>query len=54
MSEVSISEMIAHTEKIHPVVFLKEGAWRDFLGDPAVKTLCFHHRRRMFDPWSGN
>lgn len=32
VNEVSISEMIAHTERIHQVIFLKEGTWRGFPG----------------------
>ena len=26
----------------------------DFLGDPVVKTPCFHCREHGFNPWSGN
>ena len=28
--------------------------FRDFPGDPVVKTLCFYFRGPMFDPWSEN
>lgn len=28
--------------------------YRDFLGGPVVKTLCFQTRGWRFDPWSGN
>ena len=32
----------------------RESLGWDFPGGPVVKTLCFHCRRRRFDPWSGN
>ena len=28
--------------------------WREFLGDPVVKTLCSHCQGPGFNPWSGN
>lgn len=31
----------------------KEIIW-DFLGDPGIKALHFHCRRRRFHPWSGS
>ena len=38
--------------KLAPIIYLKIS--RDFHGGPVAKTLGFHCRGPVFDPWSGN
>ena len=33
---------------------IKKYNYRDFPGNPVVKTLHFHYRGNEFDPWSRN